>query len=123
MMIMNGIHTCCVDVVYEDEMIQFVEESSMIMTGFVSMAAGKIMKFPTAKLIGTIKKEFEGKNQDDKILRPLFILKIKEMLIYNHFELYANMILDDSKESLMVDTNFMENCKKILIFSAIPEGE
>lgn len=117
---MNGIHTCCVDVIYQDEIIQFIDDSSMIMTGFVSMAAGKKMKFPTAMLIDSIKKEYEGKIQDKK---ALFVLKIKEMLIYNTFELYANMILEDSKETLMVDTKFMGDCKKILIFNAVPEGE
>lgn len=121
MIILNDIHTSCIEVTPISGVINFIETASMTMTSFVSMAAGRKMVFPTRKIMEAIEKEFSGKMNNDDIQ---FILKIREMLIYNTYELYAEIIENCSRITSIEDTKSVaENLKSIMTFCAIPESE
>lgn len=121
MIILNDIHTSCIEVTPISGVINFIEMASMTMTSFVSMAAGRKMVFPTRKIMEAIEKEFTGKMNNGDIQ---FILKIREMLIYNTYELYAEIIENCSRITSIEDTKSVaENLKAIMTFCAIPESE
>lgn len=121
MIILNDIHTTCIEVTPISGVINFIEIASMTMTSFVSMAAGRKMVFPTRKIMEAIEKEFSGKINNGDIQ---FILKIREMLIYNTYELYAEIIENCSRITSIEDTKSVaENLKSIMTFWAIPESE
>lgn len=121
MIILNDIHTSCIEVTPISGVVNFIEMASMTMTSFVSMAAGRKMVFPTRKIMEAIEKEFTGKMNNGDIQ---FILKIREMLIYNTYELYAEIIENCSRITSIEDTKSVaENLKAIMTFCAIPESE
>lgn len=121
MIILNDIHTSCIEVTPISGVINFIEMASMTMTSFVSMAAGRKMVFPTRKIMEAIEKEFTGKMNNGDIQ---FILKIREMLIYNTYELYAEIIENCSRITSIEDTKSVaENLKAIMTFCAIPESD
>lgn len=121
MIILNDIHTCCIEVTPISGVINFIETASMTMTSFVSMAAGRKMVFPTRKIMEAIEKEFSGRIKEGEIQ---FVLKIREMLIYNTFELFAEIIDNCSAINSMEDTkNIGKDIKAIMTFCAIPESE
>ena len=121
MIILNDIHTSCIEVTPISGVINFIEMASTTMTSFVSMAAGRKMVFPTRKIMEAIEKEFTGKMNNGDIQ---FILKIREMLIYNTYELYAEIIENCSRITSIEDTKSVaENLKAIMTFCAIPESE
>lgn len=117
---MNGIHTCCVDVVEISGIVSFIQEASEIMTGFCSMAAGQKMRFPTVEIADKIIEEYK-KEIKPATEKGLIVVKIEEMLINNHFELSVNILNPPCTVSIK-DTEFMKNCKKIMAFSAVPES-
>jgi len=121
MIVLNDIHTCCIEVTPISGVINFIETASMTMTSFVSMAAGRRMVFPTRIIMNALEKEFTGKMNNGEIQ---FILKIREMLIYNTFELYAEIIDNCSEIKSIEDTKSIgKNIKSIMTFNAIPESE
>lgn len=85
MVVLNGIHTVCMDCGNINEMPGILHTASEIMTGFVSMASCKKMSFPIRQLMAKIKCNFPDCTNNDRLL---FLVKIREMSIYNGFELY-----------------------------------
>jgi hypothetical protein len=121
MIVLNDIHTSCMEVTPISGVINFIEMASMIMTSFVSMAAGRKMVFPTRTIMNALEKEFSGKMGNGEVQ---FVLKIREMLIYNTYELYAEIIDNCEKITSIEDTKSIgEHIKPIMTFSCIPESE
>lgn len=121
MIVLNDIHSCCIEVTPISGVINFIETASMTMTSFVSMAAGHRMVFPTRKIMAALEKEFTEKMNNGEIQ---FVLKIREMLIYNTFELFAEIIDNCSTINSIEDTkNIGKDIKSIMTFCAIPESE
>lgn len=121
MIVLNEIHTTCIEVTPISGVINFIETASMTMTSFVSMAAGRKMVFPTKQLMQMIDKEFSGKMCGNDFQ---FVLKIREMLIYNCYEFFAELIDNVSTINSIEDTKRIgENIKSIGTFSCIPESE
>ena len=121
MIVLNDIHTTCIEVTPISGVVNFIETASMTMTSFVSMVAGRRMVFPTRKIMEALEKEFTGKMGNGEIQ---FVLKIREMLIYNTYELYAEIIDNCQNITSIEDTKSIgENIKSIMTFSCIPESE
>jgi hypothetical protein len=120
MIVMNGIHTCCVDVVEISGICSFIQEASEIMTGFCSMAAGQKMRFPTVEIADKIIEEYK-KEIKPETEKGLIVVKIEEMLMNNYFELWVNVLNPPCTISIQ-DTKYMADCKKLMAFSAVPES-
>lgn len=121
MIVLNDIHTACIVVTPISGVINFIETASMTMTSFVSMAAGQKMVFPTRIIMDMIEKAFSGKIKDGE---NQMVIKIREMLIYNCYELYAELITNCNTINSIEDTKrIAENITAIGTFSCIPESE
>lgn len=121
MIVLNDIHTTCITVTPISGVPDFINTSSMTMTSFVSMAAGRRMVFPTRKIMEALEKHFSGRMNNGDIQ---FVLKIREMLIYNTYELYAEIIDKCSEITSIEDTkSISEHLESIMTFACIPESE
>ncbi|MFA5235083.1 MAG: hypothetical protein WC390_11850 [Sulfurimonas sp.] len=122
MVILSGSHTTCLDVIKYCEIPLFIHDSSEIMTGFVSMAAGEKMVFPMEYLINKISVHFNNDIMKENIR---FVVKIKEWTMYNTFEMLVATI---EAEKLPEDISFEVassgiEYKSLGSFSARPKKE
>lgn len=118
MIVLNGIQTICVDVVEVHGLVSFIQEASEIMTGFCSMAAGRKMKFPTVDIADKVLQVYREQVNSEK---GLIVIKIEETLMNNLFEVWINIVIPPKVISIK-DTEFMAECKRLMVFNAIPEG-
>lgn len=118
MIILNGIQTVCVDVVEVPGLVSFIQEASRIMTGFCSMMAGRKMEFPTVDIAEKVLQVYREQVNSEK---GLIVIKIEETLMDNLFEVWVNIIIPPKIIDIK-DTEFMAECKRLMVFSAIPEG-
>lgn len=122
MVILSGSHTTCLDVVKYCEIPLFIHDSSEIMTGFVSMAAGEKMVFPLEYLLNKITVQFNQEVMKENIR---FVVKITEWTIYNTFEMLVATIeaekLPDDISFEVASSNI--EYKSLGSFSARPENK
>lgn len=84
MVVLNGKRTICLDVIEYSSIPQFLKDAGEILTGFITFAKGEKMVFPIPFLMHRLKHHYakEIENSNTK-----FVVKIREMEIFNCFEM------------------------------------
>lgn len=117
MVVINNSRTTCIDVIKYESIPQFLQDASEVLTGFITFAKGEKMIFPIPFLLNKIRIEFSNDIEKEHVK---FVIKIREMEVFNAFEIkVATLELPGTFENVM-DIDVPGFIQVLTTFNAIP---
>ena len=120
MVVLNGNRCTCIDVIEYNSIPQFLRDASEVLTGFITFAKGEKMIFPIPFLLNKIKVEYSREIEKEHVK---FVVKIREMEVFNAFEIkIATMELPGKIDNIM-DIDVPGLLQVLTTFNAIPANK
>lgn len=117
MVVLNEKRTTCIDVIQYNDIPQFLHDASEVLTGFITFAKGEKMVFPIPFLLNKIKIEYANVIDSE---HTKFVMKIREMEVFNAFEVRIATMKLPGKVNDIMDIDVPGLLQVLCTFNAIP---